>query len=140
MALVCAIAHSCVGVSDLGRSLSFYRDALGLEEVRRTELANGTTLVLLGCAGKRDEALIELAWRPGLESPAAGAGDPGNVPSPSVGHRHVAFWVDDVHQAVARVEQLGYAIARRPASPGSGVGTVAFVKDPDGADIELMQR
>lgn len=140
MPLAGAIAHSCIGVSDLGRALSFYSDSLGLRETGRIHLPSGTTLVLLACSGGGAEGLIELAWRPDVASPAGGPGGAAAVPSPAVGHRHVAFWVDDIHAAVQRIEAQGYAITRRPAAPGAGVGLVAFVKDPDGADIELMQR
>ncbi len=137
MSRVATIAHTCIGVSDLGRAMSFYQDGLGLTVRGRTEMPNGTVLVLLGCPS--GDEVIELYWTPGLTSPV-GAGGPAAVPSPGAGHRHVAFWVDDVRKTVAELQTLGWAVTRRPPEPGQPGSLIAFVKDPDGADIELMQR
>ena len=137
MAGITEIAHTCIGVSDLERALTFYQDKLGLEIERRTAMPNGTVLVLLKCPCGGE--VIELYWNAQLKSPVGSAG-PGAVPSPSVGQRHVAFWVDDVRQVVAELEAKGVVIARRPPEPGQPGSLLAFIKDPDGTDIELMQK
>ncbi len=137
MSRVATIAHTCIGVSDLDKALGFWRDGLGLAVQKRTEMPNGAVLVLLECPTGGE--VIEIYWKAGLESPV-GAGGPGAVPSPSVGQRHVAFWVDDVRRTVAELEALGVAVTRRPPEPGQQGSLIAFVKDPDGADVELMQR
>lgn len=137
MAGISQIAHTCIGVSDLGRALEFYAGALGLEIERRTEMPNGAVLVLLKCPC--GDEVIELYWNDQLKSPVGTTG-PGAVPSPSVGQRHVAFWVDDVRQVVADLEAKGVVIARRPPAPGQPGSMLVFIKDPDGTDIELMQQ
>lgn len=138
MAIARTIAHTCIGVSDLDRALAFYRDGLGLEVAGRSDLPQGTVLVLLRCPQGGDE-LIELAYRPDNRSPVSDGG-PGAVPSPAVGQRHVAFYVDDVRAAVAALETAGFAITRRPPPSGQGGSLIAFVKDPDGTDVELMEH
>lgn len=138
MPIARTIAHTCIGVSDLNKALGFYRDGLGLEVTGRNELPNGTVLVLLRCPQGGDE-LIELAYRPDNRTPVA-EGGPGAVPSPAVGQRHVAFYVDDVRGAVSALAAGGYAITRRPPDAGQAGSLIAFVKDPDGTDIELMER
>lgn len=137
MSRVSTIAHTCIGVSDLDTAISFYQDGLGLAVQRRTEMPNGAVLVLLECPS--GEEVIELYWKPGLESPV-GSDGPAAVASPSVGQRHVAFWVDDVRLVVSELEALGVVVTRRPPEPGQQGSMLAFVKDPDGTDIELMQR
>lgn len=137
MAGISQIAHTCIGVSNLARALDFYQGALGLTIERRTEMPNGNVLVLLKCPCGGE--VIELYWNPQLKSPVGPEGASA-VPSPSVGQRHVAFWVDDVRQVVADLEAKGVVIARRPPAPGQPGGLLAFIKDPDGTDIELMQQ
>lgn len=138
MAIAQTIAHTCIGVSDLDRALGFYRDGLGLAVTGRTDLPQGTILVLLKCPQGGDE-LIELAYRPDNRSPV-GDGGPGAVPAPAVGQRHVAFYVSDVRAAVAALELAGFIVTRRPPMPGQDGSPIAFVKDPDGTDVELMER
>jgi lactoylglutathione lyase len=134
---VSAIAHTCIGVSDLNRALGFYRDAIGLEVARRTEMPTGAILVLLKPPAGQE--VIELFWSAGNQSPAAASG-PGKVSTAPVGLRHVAFWVEDVRRVVGELEGLGVAITRRPPGPGQAGNLIAFVKDPDGTDVELMQQ
>jgi lactoylglutathione lyase len=139
MPAVNCIAHTCVGVGDLDRALGFYRDALGLEVIKRTDMPSGAVLVLLKCP--LGEGQIELYWKAGSQSPAAAAGGSGPVPpTAAVGLRHVAFQVDDVRQVIADLAARGVTVARRPPEPGQAGGMIAFVKDPDGADVELMQQ
>lgn len=138
MPIARTIAHTCIGVSDLDKALGFYCDGLGLEVAGRNNLPQGTVLVLLRCPQGGDE-LIEVAYRPDNSTPV-GPGGPGAVPSPAVGQRHVAFYVDDVRGAVSALEAKGYTIARRPPEAGQPGSLIAFVKDPDGTDIELMER
>ncbi len=113
-----------VRVSDLAASLRFYCEGLGLREVRRRDVPQGRyTLVFLAAPGDED-AQVELThnWDP---EPYAGGRNFG----------HLAYAVDDIYGACARLAALGVAINRPPRD-----GRMAFVRSPDGISIELLQR
>ncbi|MCW5570710.1 MAG: VOC family protein [Steroidobacteraceae bacterium] len=116
--------HTMVRVSDLAASLRFYCEGLGLREVRRRDVPQGRyTLVFLAAPGDED-AQVELThnWDP---EPYAGGRNFG----------HLAYAVDDIYGACARLAALGVAINRPPRD-----GRMAFVRSPDGISIELLQR
>jgi lactoylglutathione lyase len=115
--------HTMVRVTDLDASLRFYRDALGLEEVRRTEHAQGRfTLVYLAAPGDHD-AQIELThnWDPEVYTGGRNFG-------------HVAFAVDDIYATCQRLQDHGVTILRPPRD-----GRMAFVRSPDQISVELLQ-
>lgn len=116
--------HTMVRVSDLERSLHFYRDALGLEVVREREVPSGRfTLVYLAAPGDHD-AQVELTynWDP---EPLSGARNFG----------HIAYAVDDIYAVCERLQSQGVTILRPPRD-----GRMAFVRSPDDISIELLQR
>jgi lactoylglutathione lyase len=113
-----------VRVTDLAASLRFYCDGLGLREVRRKDAPQGRyTLVFLAAPGDED-AQVELThnWDP--ESYAGGRN-----------FGHLAYAVDDIYGACARLAALGVTINRPPRD-----GHMAFVRSPDGISIELLQK
>jgi lactoylglutathione lyase len=120
--------HTMVRVTDLEASLKFYRDALGLEEVRRSEHAQGRfTLLYLAAPGDHD-AQIELTYNwPDGE---------GRVETYTGGRNfgHVAFAVDNIHATCQRLQDHGVTILRPPRD-----GRMAFVRSPDGISVELLQ-
>jgi lactoylglutathione lyase len=120
--------HTMVRVTDLEASLKFYRDALGLEEVRRSEHAQGRfTLLYLAAPGDHD-AQIELTYNwPDGE---------GRVETYTGGRNfgHLAYAVDDIHATCQRLVDHGVTINRPPRD-----GRMAFVRSPDGISIELLQ-
>lgn len=113
-------------VRDLDLALDFFVRKLGLVEVRRKDVPAGRfTLVFLGTGTPGDAAEIELThnWDP---------------PEPYPTGRffgHLAFEVDDVYAACARLRDAGVLIHRPPRD-----GRMAFVKSPDGHSVELLQR
>jgi len=116
--------HTMVRVSDLERSLSFYRDALGLEVLSRKDVPQGRyTLVFLAAAGDH-AAQIELThnWDPEQYQGGRNFG-------------HVAYAVDDIFAACQRLADHGVTILRPPRD-----GRMAFVRSPDGISIELLQK
>lgn len=116
--------HTMVRVSDLERSLHFYRGALGLEVVREREVPSGRfTLVYLAAPGDHD-AQVELTynWDP---EPLSGARNFG----------HIAYAVDDIYALCERLQSQGVTILRPPRD-----GRMAFVRSPDDISIELLQR
>jgi lactoylglutathione lyase len=123
--------HTMVRVSDLEASLHFYRDLLGLVETRRFSSEQGRfTLVYLAAPADAEEA--RNAKRPELEltynwDPEAYTG------GRSFGH--MAYEVDDIYAACAKLQAGGVTINRPPRD-----GRMAFVRSPDNISIELLQR
>ena len=116
--------HTMVRVSDLEKSLQFYRDALGLLVLHRQDVPAGRfTLVYLSAPGDSN-AQIELThnWD---ERAYAGGRNFG----------HVAYQVEDIYATCERLQAAGVTLARPPRD-----GYMAFVRSPDGISIELLQR
>lgn len=116
--------HTMVRVTDIDASLKFYRDALGLRELRRMENDKGRfTLVFLAAPGD-ESAQIELTWNWDPE-PYAGGRNFG----------HVAYEVDDIYATCRRLVEHGVTIHRPPRD-----GRMAFVRSPDRISVELLQK
>jgi lactoylglutathione lyase len=117
--------HSMVRVRDLDASLRFFRDALGLVEVRRKDYPQGRyTLAFLAAPGQEGVAEVELThnWD---DEDYGGARNFG----------HLAYEVDDIYAACQRLMDHGVTIARPPRD-----GRMAFVRSPDRISIELLQK
>jgi len=116
--------HTMLRVRDLDAALHFYCDLLGLVETRRRESERGRfTLVFVASAPGEPE--LELTWNWDQEE------------AYTVGRNfgHVAFAVDDVYAACERLQAGGVTILRPPRD-----GRMAFVRSPDQASVELLQR
>jgi lactoylglutathione lyase len=116
--------HTMVRVTDLDASLRFYRDALGLVELRRQDYPQGRyTLVFLAAPGD-ESAQIELTynWDPQEYGGGRNFG-------------HLAYAVDDIYATCARLQEHGVTINRPPRD-----GRMAFVRSPDQISVELLQR
>ena len=120
--------HTMVRVSDIEESKRFYCDLLGLVERRRTENEKGRyTLVFLCPPDQADgTADLELTWN----------WDEGKVEPKETRHwGHLAYRVEDIYAACARLQEAGVTINRPPRD-----GHMAFIKSPDGVSIELIQE
>lgn len=116
--------HTMVRVSDLDASLTFYCEALGLREVRRTENEKGRfTLVFLAAPGD-EAAQVELTYNWDPEDYKIGRA-----------FGHLAYQVDDIYATCQRLMDLGVTINRPPRD-----GRMAFVRSPDKISIELLQK
>ena len=116
--------HTMVRVADLEKSLRFYRDLLGLRELRRIENDGGRfTLVFLAAPGD-DAAQIELTYNWDPEAYGIGRA-----------FGHLAYEVDDVYALCEKLRAGGVTINRPPRD-----GRMAFVRSPDGISIELLQQ
>jgi lactoylglutathione lyase len=115
--------HAMVRVRDLDASVRFYRDALGLVETRRNDYPQGRFTLVYFSAPGQPEAEIELTYNYDDED-YGGARNFG----------HLAFAVDDIYAACARLQAHGVTIARPPRD-----GRMAFVRSPDAISIELLQ-
>ena len=116
--------HTMVRVSDLDRSLDFYVNKLGLEELRRMDSPQGRfTLIFLAAPGD-SSAQVELTynWDPETYGEGRNFG-------------HIAYEVDDIYEACQRLMDAGVTINRPPRD-----GRMAFVRSPDNISIELLQK
>ena len=116
--------HTMVRVRDLDASLRFYRDGLGLREVRRKDVPAGRYTLVFLAAPESPEAQLELTFNWDVE-------DYGSARN----FGHLAFAVDDIYAICAHLQALGVTIARPPRD-----GRMAFVRSPDLVSIELIQK
>lgn len=115
--------HTMVRVRDLKKSLAFYCDALGLEEISRKDVEAGRfTLVFLAAPGDHD-AQVELTWNWDDEEYTGGRN-----------FGHIAYEVEDIYAICTHLQEHGVTINRPPRD-----GRMAFVRSPDGISIELLQ-
>ena len=123
--------HTMIRVLDLERSISFYRDVLGMRLLRRKDYPHGEfTLAFLGFDDETKEAALELTYNWGQKEPY----DLGN------GYGHIAIRVDDIYAACDQILAKGGKVPR-PAGPMKGsTSLIAFAEDPDGYKIELIQK
>jgi lactoylglutathione lyase len=115
--------HAMVRVRDLDASLHFFRDALGLVETRRKDYPQGRFTLLYLAAPANPDVEVELTYNYDDE-------DYGSARN----FGHLAFAVDDIYVACARLQAHGVTIARPPRD-----GRMAFVRSPDAISIELLQ-
>ena len=116
--------HTMVRVTDLDASLRFYCDALGLREISRKEVPQGRfTLIFLAAPGDED-AQVELThnWDPEEYGGGRNFG-------------HLAYAVDDIYAACAKLQEKGVTINRPPRD-----GKMAFIRSPDNISVELLQK
>jgi lactoylglutathione lyase len=116
--------HTMVRISDVDRSLRFYRDLLGLREIRRREDDKGRyTLIFLAPPGQ-DETPIELTFNWDPEEYTGGRN-----------FGHLAYEVDDIYALCQKLMDAGVTINRPPRD-----GRMAFVRSPDNISIEILQK
>ena len=126
MSKVGKLLHTRYRVNDLERTVRFYRDVLGLAEVRRHKSPRGSELVFLQAPGSAEE--IEICYFPGSE--------PVQV-QPDL--THLAFEVDSLEEFTRHLAQLGVKLSDGPTVTSSG-SVIAFVDAPEGYEIELIQK
>ena len=122
--------HTMLRVGDLQRSVDFYCKAFGMKELRRRDVPDGKyTLAFVGYGDEADNTCIELTYNYGVEKYEMGGA-----------FGHLAVGVKDVAKACEIAAAAGGTITR-PAGPLKfGTTIIAFVKDPDGYAIELIER
>jgi len=124
------LLHTMLRVGDLDRSIAFYTEVLGMRLLRRSEHPEGRfTLAFVGYGPESSEAVIELTYNWGVDRYELGSA-----------FGHLAVEVDDAAAACAAVTARGGKVTR-PAGPMKhGTTVIAFIEDPDGYKIELIQR
>jgi lactoylglutathione lyase len=120
-----------IRVRDLDKSIAFYTSHLGMKELRRTDYPSGEfTLAFLGYGDEATSTVIELTHNWGQKE----AYDLGT------GFGHLAVGVPDIYGTCAELEKAGVKIPRPPGPMKHGGSVIAFVEDPDGYKIELVER
>lgn len=122
--------HTMLRVGDLDRSIAFYTEVLDMRLLRKSDNeAYKYTLAFVGYGDEASNTVLELTYNWGVDSYDLGTG-----------FGHIALGVDDVAAACARIKARG-GVVTRDAGPVKGGSTIiAFVEDPDGYKIELIQR
>ncbi|MGB1109426.1 MAG: lactoylglutathione lyase [Gammaproteobacteria bacterium] len=126
--------HTMIRVGDIDRSVDFYSKVLGFEEVRRSDYPDGKfTLVFMRSPADADDErrggpMLELTYNYGVSEYDLGAG-----------YGHVAFEIDDMDQIAQRLKDYGAEFSWGPGKTPDGKKNMAFIKDPDGYSIELIQ-
>ncbi len=123
--MITRLLHTRYRVHDLEKTVGFYRDVLGLQEVRRSESSRGSKLVFLKAPGS--EELIEIC-----QYDASGP----VVVGPDL--THLAFEVSDLEAFAKHAAAKGYPLSDGP-SPTSSGSVIAFIDAPEGYEIELIQ-
>jgi lactoylglutathione lyase len=124
------ILHTMIRVGDLERSLAFYTEVLGMQLLRRSDYPEGRfTLAFVGYGPESEGAVLELTHN--WDTPAYDLGN---------GYGHIALAVPDAAAACAAIRQRGGKVVREAGPMKHGKTIIAFVEDPDGYKIELIQR
>jgi len=124
------ILHTMLRVNDLAESKRFYTEALGMKVLREREYPDGKfTLCFLGYGSEDDTAVIELTYNWGRSSYTLGDA-----------FGHVAIGTSDIKAACDRVRAVGGKVTREPGPMKHGTTVIAFVEDPNGYKIELIER
>ena len=124
------ILHTMLRVGDLDRSIAFYTEILGMRELRRQDYPGGRfTLAFVGYGPESEGAVLELTHN--WDTTAYEIGN---------GFGHVAIEVNDAHAACEQIRARGGKVVREAGPMKHGTTVIAFVEDPDGYRIELIQK
>ena len=124
------LLHTMVRVGDMQRSIDFYTNVMGMQLLRTTDRPEQKySLAFVGYADESQQAVIELTYNYGVKSYELGTG-----------FGHIAVGVDDIYGVCKRVQACGGQVSREPGPVKGGTTVIAFVQDPDGYKIELIER
>jgi len=122
--------HTMLRVGDLGRSVRFYTDVLGMKLLRTTDRPEQKySLAFVGYDGEDRSAVLELTYNYGVARYDLGTA-----------YGHVAIEVDDIAKTCDAVRSKGGRVTREPGPVKGGTTVIAFVEDPDGYKIEFIER
>ncbi|WP_394240014.1 lactoylglutathione lyase [Vibrio astriarenae] len=124
------LLHTMLRVGDLDRSIEFYTKVMGMELLRQHENAEYKyTLAFVGYGDESNGAVIELTYNWGTSEYDLGSA-----------FGHIAIGVDDIYATCDAIKAVGGNVTREPGPVKGGSTEIAFVKDPDGYMIELIQN
>jgi lactoylglutathione lyase len=121
--------HTMLRVGNLEKSLQFYCQVLGMKLLRQKDYTDGKfTLAFVGYGDEVDNTVIELTYNWGVEGYEIGTG-----------YGHIALGIEDIYAKCKEIENRGGKVTRQPGPMKHGTTVIAFVEDPDGYKIELIQ-
>ena len=124
------ILHTMLRVGDLQRSIDFYTKVLGMKLIRTSDNPEYQyTLAFLGYGTNPEHAELELTYNYGVDKYEMGTA-----------YGHIAISADDIYSACESVRANGGNVTREPGPVKGGTTVIAFVTDPDGYKIELIER
>jgi lactoylglutathione lyase len=123
------LLHTMLRVGDLERSLTFYTEVLGMRLLRRKDYSDGRfTLAFVGYGDESNSTVLELTHNWDTSSYEIGTG-----------YGHIALGVDDIQATCEAMAAKGGRVVRPPGPMTHGTTVIAFVEDPDGYKVELIQ-
>ncbi|MBD2210732.1 lactoylglutathione lyase [Calothrix sp. FACHB-156] len=123
------LLHTMLRVGNLEESLKFYIDVLGMKLLRRKDYPDGKfTLAFVGYGDESDHTVIELTYNWGVEKYELGNA-----------YGHIAIGVSDIYATCEEIRNRGGKVVREPGAMKHGTTVIAFVEDPDGYRVELIQ-
>ena len=124
------ILHTMLRVGDLDKALAFYTEVLGMTLLRKNDYPEGRfTMAFVGYGPESEGAVIELTHNWDTAAYEIGTG-----------YGHIALEVPDAYQACTAIKARGGVVTREAGPMKHGSTVIAFVQDPDGYKIELIQR
>ncbi|RPH63247.1 MAG: lactoylglutathione lyase [Burkholderiales bacterium] len=124
------ILHTMLRVGDMQRSVDFYTRLMGMKVLRTTDRPEQKySLAFVGYGDEASNAVIELTWNYGVDRYELGTA-----------YGHIAIEVPDAAAACERVRAAGGTVTREAGPVKGGTTVIAFVQDPDGYKIELIER
>jgi len=121
--------HTMIRVNNLDESLKFYVDALGMKLLRKRDYPNGEfTLAFVGYGDEKTGTVVELTHNWGTSSYEQGTA-----------FGHLAIGVDDIYGTCGKLKEHGVKVVREPGPMKFGGPEIAFIEDPNGYKIELIQ-
>lgn len=123
------LLHTMLRVGNLEESLKFYCEVLGMKLLRRKDYPGGEfTLAFVGYGDESDHTVLELTYNWGIEQYNLGDA-----------YGHIAIGVDDIYSTCDAIKGRGGKVTREPGPMKHGSTVIAFVEDPDGYKVELIQ-
>ena len=121
--------HTMLRVGDLDQSIAFYTEVLGMQLLRRNDYPTGRfTLAFLGYGPESEQTVLELTHN--WDTSSYELGD---------GYGHIALGVEDIRSTCAAISGKGGRVVREPGPMKHGSTVIAFVEDPDGYKVELIE-
>ncbi len=123
------LLHTMLRVGNLEKSLSFYCDVLGMKLLRKKDYPGGEfTLAFIGYGDESENTVIELTYNWGRDQYDLGDA-----------YGHIALGVDDIYKTCEMIKSRGGRVTREPGPMKHGKTVIAFIEDPDGYKVELIQ-